>query len=155
MDQEKTINNNDVAWAAGLFSGLGTFYYHMNTPALILTTIDAELAERFRSIVEVGKIQSFPRNDYALYHWITLDLTEHMYVIELFDDYLTSTLRRKATGIYTAQVSGGFKVVCKRGHIRLPVNLTKNNQCKPCIAFRRISNFYLDKNMQESATMVE
>ena len=152
MDQEKT--NNDIAWAAGLFSGLGTFYYHMNTPALILVSKDAELAERFHAIAGVGTIRTCPRIDHAEYLWALLSVDYIHAVIELFDPYLTAILRRKAIPLYMAQVPGGFKVICKNGHIRLPENLTKGNQCKPCIALRRFWKFYLDKNTADAARIV-
>ena len=152
MDREKT--SSDIAWAAGLFSGLGTFYWHNNTPALILTSRDAELVERFYRIVEVGAIRNYPRYDHAEYHWRSVTPEHINHVIELFDTYLSATLRRKAIPLYMVLVPGNFKVICKNGHIRLPENLTKGNQCKPCIALRRYWKFYLDKNTVEPATMV-
>lgn len=144
-----------IAWAAGVFSGLGTFYYHNNTPALILSTADADLAERFDSVVDAGAIHTYPRYDHADYLWISTIPDDIRYVIDLFNDYLTAHLRRKASQLYAVQVSGRFKVICKHGHIRLPENLTKGNQCKPCIALRRSCDFYLKKNTAEPATIVE
>jgi hypothetical protein len=138
--------NKDVAWAAGLFSGLGTFYLHQNTPALILSTADPELAEKFYAVVEVGAIRSYPRHDHAEYHWISATPDHVRYVIDLFDPYLSANLRRKAYLLYAVDISAGFKIICKNGHIRLPENLTKGNQCKPCIALRRYWKFYLNKN---------
>lgn len=126
-------SGNDIAWAAGLFEGEGTFELRNRKSGRSITGLrlgmtDLDVVERFHKVVGVGKIRTVQRpdpNHKTLYQWSVHRMSEMEPIIVAFLPYLgkrRSIAARAALeyirepfrkGVYQLVVGG----TCKRGHV--------------------------------------
>lgn len=100
-------NNEEIAWAAGLFEGEGCFtaqksYGGRKQARCILAMIDSETVYRFHEIVEVGTICTLKREKYGqrdLTQWAACGTEKFKYIFEMFKPYLSARRTARANEI--------------------------------------------------------
>ena len=119
--------DTDIAWAAGLFEGEGTWGYQPNCVRAELSMVDADTVARFHAIVGVGRIEPRP---HRVAHWqpqVQWRVTDRAgveHVLALFRPWLSP--RRLARGEEvlrlqaerSAAIAQARDMACKNGHPR-------------------------------------
>lgn len=132
----------DVAWAAGLFEGEGSFSSTKRTRQIRMGMTDLDVLERFQRIVRVGKVYG-PRNKQEgrkpMYDWASMKWDDICYVIELFWPFLSPRRRAAAQTILDHPPGGtanGLKTHCPQQHPYAGHNLIirkdGSRNCRAC-----------------------
>jgi hypothetical protein len=106
------MEKTDIAWAAGLFEGEGTWIVRpprgrgtKTTTVVMLQMCDRDVVERFASIMECGKVTQGDRRweqnpkHRPIWRWTTAKRTDCLRVAEMLMPYLGERRRAKALEI--------------------------------------------------------
>lgn len=121
----------EIAWAAGLFEGEGTWGYQPNNVRAELSMTDHDVVRRFHAVVGVGRLE--PKKTYADHHlpqlmWRVTDRAGVEHVLDLFRPWLGPRRLARAETILrlqaetTAALQAERERFCKNGHERTPEN---------------------------------
>lgn len=100
------ISKEDVAWAAGLFEGEGTIYGNKKPTrrnhkmALMVSSTDKDVVDRFQSIVGQGRVHGpyqFGGRKKPLYQWVSGKFETIQFLVAVFWPWLGE--RRKAQAV--------------------------------------------------------
>jgi hypothetical protein len=147
---------SDLAWAAGLFEGEGCFFIdeHRNGhryPRLQLGMADADVVERFASLVGYGKIRLRERQREGwstIYEWSVKDARGVMAVTLMLLPWLGVRRRAKAEEVLEIAVTIGLpkgeSETCPNGHPysgdNLRFEVSKGYRTRRCRTCRRASS---------------
>jgi hypothetical protein len=155
----------DVAWAAGLFEGEGSFIaaerrdargYMYRSTAAQLTSPDLDVLERFADVVGFGTVTGPYGGEQAhwkqYWTWTTSAAPDVIAVIDLLLPYLCSRRRAKAVEVRAAagEIGTYGRGLCRRGHRIVGDNLmlTENGtraRCRQCHNQRTLALYHKKK----------
>lgn len=130
MHDDGTPTSTEIAWAAGLFEGEGSFFLNQHqhgrraSVAARLAMTDEDVVDRFAVIVGVGyrhkARDSGPAHWKPLHGWATQAAPDVIFVAELFLPYLGQRRTAKAIEVIAAarmvEVPNGERTHCPQGH---------------------------------------
>src|SRR5208282_6227159 len=93
----------DIAWAAGLFEGEGTFFLNTNgSPSAGLKMTDEDVVDRFARIIGEGVIRRYdpPPPRKPIWHWRLGTKVRVGEIIDLIYPYLGQRRRERADEVY-------------------------------------------------------
>lgn len=123
--------DTEIAWAAGLFEGEGTWLLRKGKgahPQIALQMCDRDVVERFARIVGVGREIRVERRSLRnpahsdMWRWELTNVRDARHLIEMLVPYLGERRRAKAEEIMRATEGYGqhgrskYATHCKRGH---------------------------------------
>jgi hypothetical protein len=155
--------DTEIAWAAGLFEGEGSFIVHHNRRygGASLATTDRDVLDRFQAIVGFGNIYAAMGKAHGAgvaagtrkqcYQWSGWSAVQVRQLIDLFWPYLGERRRARALEVRAATEGIGSRgrskhqTHCKRGHefteentIRQPNPLSPKGWTRNCRECRRM-----------------
>lgn len=158
-DRGVHIDSRELAWAAGLFEGEGSFSLTKENypkPRAALTMSDEDSVRRFHRAVGVGSVGN-PRlpagGTKEVWTWYASKFEEFQAVVLFL--WFGLGQRRRARAVAVLQ---GVRYVnagtCKNGHPRTPENRlhrTKNYECKLCARVTRRNSYRKIHNVPEES----
>jgi hypothetical protein len=156
---DKPIPSSDpleVAWAAGLFEGEGSFHTHRHRSAnehvyarATLAMTDEDVVRRFHRIVGVGKVlcraECRPGRK-PIWRWAAQSRQAYAHVVALFEPFLGER-RKEQLALVAAQLTPhtyhhktGLRTHCMAGHLLTPDNIAfrgGDRMCRTCLRTRR------------------
>lgn len=137
----------ELAWAAGFFDGEGCFRKHSGKYAQVtVNQIHPDPLERLRlALCGLGKVQGpyqptgtrlhgEPRS--LIWYYRCTKWADVQAIYAMLYPFLGKVKREQGHSVLSV-CNRGAGGVCKRGHLRVAKNLTKWNQCIPCIGIRK------------------
>lgn len=117
----------EIAWAAGLFEGEGTFTYSPNHVRAAINMTDFEPVRRFHRIVGWGRLVEKPSHNERWRDqlvWIVSDRAGVKAVLELLRPWLSERRIAQAENALDLQaaVTSERQRYCKNGHLRTEAN---------------------------------